>query len=242
MGFVWKWFGFAHDFRNGITIERVNRFDDLGPGDAFPYSYLQGDLMFEFRATEYSDWRMFTSVVNTELQTMHTATYIVENSIKFGLARTKRQSIPLGEYQDLKKTIRDGMLALTTRGGYLFRFIPDFRLEFGDTEEDIPKRPPRPSDPGTVIAASLSEKPLTLGDKKDIEFVYQDYGAHDTEKEITITRIHKFEDISFDDPMPYIYSCGDLVFEFRATTYCEWRIQPNKGAPLRQHTATYVIE
>ena len=57
MVFVWKGFGLggrAHDRQNGITISAVHRFEDLDPGDAFPYRYVQGDLDFEFRAISYN--------------------------------------------------------------------------------------------------------------------------------------------------------------------------------------------
>jgi hypothetical protein len=244
MGFVYKSLGRAHDFWRGITIEPVRRFEDLGPDDGLPYCYSQGDLAFEFDAVTYSDWRLFTSLVSTELRLMSTASYIIEDSIKSGLQRAGCRSVLVPKYQDLKGAIAEGMLALSTRGGYHFRFIPDFQVKFVDTWTDVPRRPPRPLDPNTVTAASLSEKLLSLGDKKNIAFVYEQYEAHDAERNITITRLNRFEDSRIDDPGPYRYSDRDLVFEFRASIYREWRTQLNENAAkmLRPHTATYVIE
>jgi len=185
---------------------------------------------------DYSDWRMFTSYNGTELQAVHTATYIVGNSIADESLKGDRE---------FKRNIKDGMLALVTRGGFHLRVVPNFRVEFVDSTREVPRRLPRPTNVDDVPAASISHQPLVLGDKQYIEFVYEDYGAHDAVKGITITSIHKFEEVSFDDPMPYIYSQGNVIFEFRASRYCEWRLAPDgplNGKFVRHHTATYVIE
>jgi hypothetical protein len=241
MGFVWKGFSLARDSLRGITIKPVNRprpFEDLGPGEFWnPYSYSRGDLAFEFLALEYPEWRKFASYGNAELQLMHTATYILERPIQNGVKAYPRP-LSSGEFQELKRAIRDGMLALVTRGGEYFRRVPDFRIEFIDAARKIPKVPSRPENPASVVAGSLNEGQLALGDNNNIEFVYEDYGAHDADKGITITRISKFEEITPDAPMPYRYSQGRLVFEFRASTYREW--DGEKRA--RPHTATYVID
>lgn len=243
MGFVWNAFNLARDYQKGITIQRVHRFDDLGPGDAFPYSYSQGDLTFELGVAQYSgEWRRYISYNDTQLQAMFTAVYIIENPIRHTFLRASLSNSS-EEYQELRQNIRDGVLALVTRGGDHFRYTPQFRAEFVDVEKDIPKPPPRPLDPNIAPTLIPSERPA-LGNNKNITFVYEDFGAHDAEKGITIKRIHKFEEISIDEPMPYLYSQDDLAFEFRASTYREWRVQPDQnGAKLvRPHKATYVIE
>jgi hypothetical protein len=179
---------------------------------------------------------MFTSYSCTELQTVHTATYIVENSIADDALRGN---------SEFRRTLKDGLLASVTRGGVCLRTVPNFLVEYVGSARDVPKRPPHPSNLDAVAAASISEQRLALGDKKDNQFVYEDSSAHDADKGITITSIRKFEEISFDDPMPYIYSQGDQIFEFRAAKYREWRLAPDgpfKGKLVRPHTATYVIE
>lgn len=238
-GFVWVRFDLARDRRRGITIQYVQRFEDAAPSEGSPHEYRSDDRICEFRALEYYEWRMFTSYFDAQMQLMPTAVYIFDNSIGvFGLSGS------LKLYPDMRRSMGEGMLALTSRGGDRFRSTPDYRVEFVDGPKGVPMQPPRPTDPATAIAATISEERLSLGDKKDIGFVYEDYGAQNAEIGVTITRIHKFEDISIDDPVPYIYSQKGLEFEFRALQYREWRKVTyfNKERLGRQHTATYIIE
>jgi hypothetical protein len=223
-------FGRATNRQKGIVISPVNRWEDLGPGDPFPYRYVHGERDFEFRAMDYLEWRMWSSYNSTDLKTVPTATYIVGH---------------FGGDQELKRNIKDGMLALVTGGGFRFRSVPNFVVEFLDNAREMPRLPPRPTNVDDVPGATISHEPLMLGGKKDIEFIYEDYGAQDTARGITITSIRKFEDIGFDDPVPYIFTQGDFIFEFRASQYREWRLAsdgPLKGKLMRPHTATYVIE
>src|SRR5205085_81302 len=136
-------------------------------------------------ARQYCDWRMFTSYFDTQIQLMPVAVYVIENSIAQGLQQARISFVSMKIYWDLKRNIGDGILALTSRGGDYFRSIPDYHVEF-DGEGGVPTQPPRPTNPGTVIAASISEQRLSLGDKKDIGFVYEDYGAQNTEISVTI--------------------------------------------------------
>jgi hypothetical protein len=245
MGFVPKRFDLAHDPQKEITIKWIYRFEDTGPDYPLSYSYSQGDLVFEFRASEYREWRMMTSYNGSRIDPAHTATYIIEKSIGYGLERAKCPRLASGEYQDLKRNIKKGMWALETRGGGHLRFVPDFRLEFVGDMKDVPKMPPRPSDldvANSVVAASDRPRMSEPGDSSG--FVYEENGAHNSDKDITIIRVHKFEDIGPDDPTPYICSQGDLVFEFRASRYREWRMEPSKDGPklMSPHMATFVIE
>jgi len=136
------------------------------------------------------------------------------------------------------------MLVLCTSGGEYFRYVPDFRLGFVELERDVPDPPPRPSKPCNLIVKGSAESPLLLGHHKGGGFVYEHASKRNPESDIAIMRIGKLEEISFDDPSPYIYSQGSLQFEFRASQYREWQMTVDDGVEkiLHPRTATYVIE
>jgi hypothetical protein len=244
MGFVRHGGMRARDLQKGITIELVHRFEDIGPEGSQPFCYTQGDLAFEFRAKTQYEWRIHRSFVAEELSLTSKAIYLVEYTIRSGLVRAGRPSLSAQEYQELKKNIADGMLAFCTSGGEYFRYVPDFRLGFVEFERDVPDPPPRPSRPDNLIARGSAESALSLGEHKGVGFIFEHACVRDLENDIAITPISKFEDISFDDPVPYIYSRGGLAFEFRASKYREWQITVENGVEkiTQPHTATYVIE
>jgi hypothetical protein len=234
----------ARDLQKGITIELVHRFEDIGPEGSQPFCYSQGDLAFEFRAKTHYEWRIHRSFVAQQLSLTSVGIYPIEYTIRSGLVRAGRPSLSAQEYQELKTNIADGMLAFCTSGGEYFRYVPDFRLGFVALDRDVPDPPPRPSEPYNLIVKGSAESPLSLGDHKDVGFVFEHAGVRDPENDIVITRISKFEEISFDDPRPYIYSQGSLAFEFRASKYREWKMTVENGVEkiIHPHTATYVIE
>lgn len=244
MGFVRHGRMLARDLQKGITVEVVHRFEDIGPEGSQPFCYSQGDLAFEFRAKTHYEWRIYRSFVAEGLSFTSIGIYLIEYTIRNGLIRAGWPSLSAQEYQDLKKNIGDGMLVLCTSGGEYFRSVPDFRLGFVELDRDVPDPPPRPSEPYDLIVKGSAESPLSLGDHKGGGFVYEHACVRDPENDIAITRISKLEEISFDDPMPYIYSQGSLAFEFRASTYREWQMIVEDGNEKirRPHTATYVIE
>jgi hypothetical protein len=244
MGFVWHGGFRARDLQKGITIETVHRFEDIGPEGSQPLCYSQGGLAFEFRAKTHYDWRIHRSFVAEELSFTGIGIYIIENTVRSGLIRAGRPSLSAQEYQDLKKNIGDGMLVFWTSGGDYFRYVPDFRLGFVEFERDVPDPPPRPSKPYNLIVRGSAESPLSLGDQRGGNFVYEHACVRDPESGVAIMHISKLEEISFDDPKPYIYSQGSLAFEFRASKYREWQMTVDDGVEkiIHPHTATYVIE
>jgi hypothetical protein len=103
----------------------------------------QGDRAFEFRAARYREWRSAPDGASKGKLTLpHTATYVIEESIKQG---TLKANLSAAEYRELKQNIKDGMWVAETMGGGALRDIPDFRLEFVNRTEDAPKCPPRPT-------------------------------------------------------------------------------------------------
>jgi hypothetical protein len=244
MGFVRHGRLLARDLQKGITIEPVHRFEDIGPEGSQPFCYSQGDLAFEFRAKTHYEWRIHRSFVAEDLSFTGIGTYLIEYTIRDGLVRAGHPSLSTQEYQELKKNIAGGMLAFCTSGGEFFRYVPDFRLGSVELERDVPDPPPRPSKPYNLIVRGSAESPLSLGDHKGVSFIFEHACVRDIERDIAITRISKFEEISFEDPVPYIYSQGSLEFEFRASKYREWQMTVDDGVEkiIRPHTATYVIE
>jgi hypothetical protein len=244
MGFVRHGGMLARDLQKGITIELVCRFEDIGPEGSQPFCYSQGDFAFEFRAKTHYEWRIHRSFLAEGLSFTSIGIYLIEYTIRSGLVRAGRPSLSAQKYQELKKNIGDGMLVFCTSGGEYFRYVPDFRLGFVELDRDVPDPPPRPSEPYNLIVRGSAESPLLLGDHKGGGFVYEHECVRDLENDIAITRISKFEEISFDDPVPYIYSQGSLQFEFRASKYREWQMTVDDGVEkiIHPHTATYVIE
>ena len=235
----------ACDLQKGITIKAVSRFEDIGPEGSHPYSYSEGDLEFEFRAVGWYDWRISNSTETKDLHSALIAVYIIESTIKPRLAEAKHQSLALEKYEALKKKISDGMLVLCTQGGDYFRFVPDFHLEFVEFEKNVPAQPPRPLSFENLTTYGAFESPLSLRHHRDIGFIYKHSSARDSEKSIEITRISKFEEITFNDQMHYIYMQGNLEFEFRASAYRKWLTKPktiNGRKIVWPHMATYVIE
>jgi hypothetical protein len=160
------------------------------------------------------------------------------------MASANCRPVTLEEYGEIKQNIKDGMWAYVTMGGSYPRFDPGFRLEIVRWK-DMPKAPPRPL--GLEIANAPDTWPGGLHTDRPSArsgFIYQDRGAYDSDKGITIIRIHKFEDIGPDDPTPYLYTQGDLAFEFRASRYRESRTGPSKDGPklISQCMAIFVIE
>jgi hypothetical protein len=244
MGFVWNGGFRARDLQKGITIELVHRFEDIGPEGSQPFCYSHGDFTFEFRAKTHYEWRIHRSFVAEDLDFTGIGTYIIENTIRSGLVRAGYSSLPVQEYQELKKNIADGMLVFCTSGGEYFRYVPDFRMGFVELERNVPGPPPRPSKPYNLIVKGSAESPLLLGDHRGGGFFYEHASKRDPESDIAIMRISRLEEIRFDDPMPYIYSQGSLQFEFRASRYREWQMTVENGVEkiIHPHTATYVIE
>jgi hypothetical protein len=101
--------------------------------------------MFEFRAATYREWRILPNMGAGKLLRPHTATYVIEESIKQGMMRAKRRPLIAEEYHAVRQNIKDGMWVAETRDGRSLRDIPDFRLEFVDAAGDAPRWPPRPS-------------------------------------------------------------------------------------------------
>jgi hypothetical protein len=246
MAFAWHAHWFACNPQKGITIKTVNRFEDIGLEGAHPYRYSQGDLEFEFRAMGGHEWRIFSSFEAKELGLARIATYIIEGAIRQGFAGARHRPPTFEEYEDLEQNISDGMLVLCAEGGDYFRRVPDFRVEFVKSQRDVPEQPPpKPSSLDNLTAYGSFESPLTLGQHKENGFIYKHHSARDPEKGIEITRISRLEEISFNDPVPYVYAQGDLEFEFRAAIYREWLAEPkviNGQRVVWPHRATYVIE
>jgi hypothetical protein len=221
VGFVRQSYQCARDYRKGITIRFVSRFEDLGPGDAWPYHYSQGDLSFEFRVIDYNEWRLWISrISDPSLGMQRVADYVLEPSIRGGLAAAKC-SASQERYQELKQDILDGMWCLATQGGYRFRFVPDFRVELAASPDAVPKHRQRPASTDHLKSASFFEDMSALREHRNNSFVFEDRGAHDADRNITIKHIAKFE--SADDTRTYVYSQDDVTFEFRASQYREFR-------------------
>ena len=67
---------------------------------------------------------------------MTVASIIIEPSLKSGLAQaTHGRTLDLCAYETIKSDVSAGMYVLSTWGGSLLSFVPDYRIEFS------PQRP-----------------------------------------------------------------------------------------------------
>jgi hypothetical protein len=121
----------AVDAENGIEISRrPDVFTDLVP-EKFFYIYKGPDIRFEFCVVPKMEWRTVLIKGKPTEYELEVATLIVEFSLIAGLEKALRcQNIDNKFYERIKTEVSAGMFVMSTWGGDLLSFVPDFQVIF----------------------------------------------------------------------------------------------------------------
>lgn len=122
----------AFDSKRNVRISRSGKFYDIA--DEFFYDYEGPNINFEFSAVERRESReVVIKGIPTERK-MQVASFIVESSLKAGLAKATNGQLPKGDaYEAIKSEVLTGLFVLLTWGGELLSWVPDYRIEFAWT-------------------------------------------------------------------------------------------------------------
>lgn len=124
----------AFDSEKNIRIRRSGTFYDIS--DEFFFIYAGPDLKFEFSVAVRKEPRRVMIRGRLTEKMMTVANIIIEPSLKSGLAKaTHGRTLDTCAYETIKSDVAAGMFVLSTWGGSLLSFVPDYRIEFS------PQRP-----------------------------------------------------------------------------------------------------
>jgi hypothetical protein len=119
----------AFDPKKNVRIRRSGKFYDIA--DEFFYIYEGPNANFEFCIVERREFRkVVIKGIPTERK-IQVASFIVESSLKAGLAKTTKGQPPDGDaYEAIKSDVSKGLFVVLTWGGDLLSWVPDYRIEF----------------------------------------------------------------------------------------------------------------
>lgn len=117
------------DSENEIRIRRSTVFYDVA--DQFFFIYQGHGIQFEFSMVEKRERRNILIKGQPSEYMVQVATLIVEPSLRAGLKKALgSQDLDQKLYETIKGEVSAGMFSLSTWGGDLLSFVPDYQVSF----------------------------------------------------------------------------------------------------------------